>query len=51
MFLGRRLTWTRKREGTIACREAVDGPEASRATHRETRVIWPRLDCLMPNPQ
>ena len=33
------LTWTRKREGTRACRESGGRLEASRAACRETRAI------------
>src|SRR3954447_10859185 len=45
------LTWRRKPKGTTACPESGGRRKAFRATRREARAIWPRLDCLKPNLQ
>src|SRR5438309_9551988 len=45
------LTWRRKPKGTAACPESGGRRKAFRATRREARAIWPRLDCLKPNLQ
>jgi hypothetical protein len=37
--------------GNRACQGRGGRLEASRAGYRKIRAIWPRLDCLMPNPQ
>src|SRR3954451_987932 len=39
------------RRGQQHVRKAVVAPKAFRATRREARAIWPRLDCLKPNLQ
>jgi hypothetical protein len=36
-------------EGTAACRERGGQPKTCRWTHRKTRTIRVRLDCLKPN--
>jgi hypothetical protein len=45
------LTWMGNLEGTRACQGSGGRLEASRAGCRETRAIWPRLDCLKSNLQ
>jgi hypothetical protein len=45
------LTWKGNLKGTRACQESGGRLEASRAGHRKTRAIWPRLDCLKSNLQ
>ena len=37
--------------GTRACQGRGGRLEASRAGYRKIRTIWPKLDCLKPNPQ
>jgi len=45
------LTWKGNQKGTRACQGSGGRLEASRAGRRETRAIWPRLDCFKPNLQ
>jgi hypothetical protein len=37
--------------GTRACQGSGGRLEASGAGYRKIRTIWPKLDCLKPNPQ
>jgi hypothetical protein len=37
--------------GNRACQGRGGRLEASRAGYRKIRTIWPKLDCLKPNPQ
>jgi len=49
--LSHRLTWSRKAEGTTACRERSGLSKTCRQMRCKTRAIWARLDCLKPNLQ
>jgi hypothetical protein len=45
------LTQIRKVNGTIACQESDGQAQVSGLRRRGTRVIWRKLDCLIPNLQ